>query len=108
MSASEPLETEPAQTDGDRSVEPKSDLEPEIAHLLSIDVADYSKLSNNEQIELLQELNQIVRSTECFRSAEASGKLNLVPTGDGRARLFFHSRKLRMRWGREISGALGD
>src|SRR5213082_4098189 len=65
-SASEPLETEPAQTDGDRSVEPKSDLEPEIAHLLSIDVVGYSKLSNNEQIDLLEDLNQIVRSTESF------------------------------------------
>src|SRR5882724_4421715 len=65
MSALEPLETEPAQTEEDRSVEPESYLEPEIAHLLLIDVAGYSKLSNNEQIELLQELNQIVRSTEC-------------------------------------------
>src|SRR5439155_2367611 len=75
ISALESLETEPEQTEEDRSVEPKSDLEPEIAHLLSIDVVGYSKLSNNEQIELLQELNQIVRSTECFRAAEASGKL---------------------------------
>src|SRR5260370_29162165 len=87
MSALELLETEPAQTDGDRSVEPKSDLEPEIAHLLSIDVSGYSKLSNNEQIELLQQLNQIVRSTDCFRSAEASGTLNRIPTRDGMALL---------------------
>src|SRR5438034_497134 len=108
MSASEPLETEPAQTDGDRSVEPKSDLEFEIAHLLSIDVAGYSKLSNNEQIELLQELNQIVRSTECFRSAEASGKLNRVPTGDGMALLFFRSPEEPVRCALEISGALRD
>jgi len=34
-------------------------------------VVGYSKLLVNEQIELLQELNQIVRNTECFRSAEA-------------------------------------
>src|SRR5437016_192435 len=108
MSASEPLETEPAQTEGDRSVEPKSDLEPEIAHLLSIDVAGYSKLSNNEQIELLQQLNQIVRSTECFRSAEASGKLNRVPTGDGMALLFFRSPEEPVRCALEISGALRD
>src|SRR5256884_6509866 len=108
ISASESLETEPAQTEGDRSVEPKSDLEPEIAHLLSIDVAGYSKLSNNEQIELLQELNQIVRSTECFRSAEASGKLNRVPTGDGMALLFFRSPEEPVRCALEISGALRD
>src|SRR5438034_1627116 len=108
ISALESIETEPAQTDGDRSVEPKSVLEPEIAHLLSIDVAGYSKLSNNEQIELLQELNQIVRSTECFRSAEASGKLNRVPTGDGMALLFFRSPEEPVRCALEISGALRD
>jgi len=82
ISALESLETEPAKTEGDRSMEPKSNLKAEIAQLLSIDLAGYSKFSNNEQIELLQELNQIVRSTESFRSAEASGKLNRVPTGD--------------------------
>src|SRR5881396_2940005 len=108
ISALESIETEPAQTDGDRSVEPKSVLEPEIAHLLLIDVAGYSKLSNNEQIELLQELNQIVRSTECFRSAEASGKLNRVPMGDGMALLFFHSPEEPVRCALEISRALQD
>src|SRR6266550_3458151 len=108
ISALESLETEPAQTEEDESVEPESDLEPEIAHLLSIDVAGYSKLSNNEQIELLQQLNQIVRSTECFRSAEASGKLNRVPTGDGMALLFSHSPEEPVRCALEISRALQD
>src|SRR5207249_3988882 len=108
ISALEPLETEPAQPEEDRFVEPKSDLEPEIAHLLSIDVAGYSKLSNNEQIELLQQLNQIVRSTECFRSAEARGKLIRVPTGDGMALLFFRSPEEPVRCALEVSGALRD
>src|SRR6478672_3940913 len=108
ISALQLLETEPAQTNGDRSVEPKSDLEPEIAHLLSIDVAGYSKLSNNEQIELLQELNQIVRSTECFRAAETTGKLNRVPTGDGMALFFFNSPEEPVRCALEISKALQD
>src|SRR6266508_4649268 len=108
ISALESLETEPAQTEEDKSVEPESDLEFEIAYLLSIDVAGYSKLSNNEQIELLQQLNQIVRSTECFRSAEASGKLNRVPTGDGMALLFFRSPEEPVRCALEISGALRD
>src|SRR6266496_3577313 len=108
ISALESLETEPAQTEEDKSVEPKSDLEFEIAHLLLIDVAGYSKLSNNEQIELLQQLNQIVRSTECFRSAEASGKLNRVQTGDGMALLFFRSPEEPVRCALEISRALQD
>src|SRR5438034_6648379 len=87
----ESLETEPAQTEEDKSVEPKSDLEFEIAHLLLIDVAGHSKLSKNDNNELMHQFNQIVRSTECFRAAEASGKLNRVPMGDGMALLFFDS-----------------
>jgi len=59
----------------DTAVESKPDLLLEIAHLLLIDVVGYSKLLVNEQIELLQELNQIVRGTECFRAAETKGKL---------------------------------
>ena len=75
----------------DTSAESKPDLPLEIAHLLLTDVVGFSKLLLNEQIELLQKLNQIVRGTESFRSAEASGKLNRVPTGDGMALLFFRN-----------------
>src|SRR5881398_2500382 len=56
ISALESLETEPAQTEEDKSAEPTPDLQLEIAHLLSIDMAGYSKLLINEQIELLQQL----------------------------------------------------
>jgi hypothetical protein len=75
----------------DTSAETGPDLPLEIAHLLLIDMVGYSNLLVNEQIELLQELNQIVRSTECFRAAERKGKLIRVSTGDGMALLFFHS-----------------
>jgi TolB-like protein/class 3 adenylate cyclase/Tfp pilus assembly protein PilF len=88
--------------------ETKPDLPLEIAHLLLIDVVGYSKLLVNEQIELLQELNQIVRNTECFRSAEASGKLNRVATGDGMALLFFRSPEEPARCALEISRTLQD
>jgi integral membrane sensor domain MASE1 len=82
ISALESVEAEPAQTEGDRFGEPKSDLKAEIAHILLIDVPCYSKLSNNEQIELMKELDQIVQSTECFRSAAAAGKLIRVAMRD--------------------------
>ena len=88
--------------------EPKPDLQLEIAHLLLIDVVGYSKLLVNEQIEMLQEFNQIVRETECFRAAEASGKLSRVPTGDGMALLFFRSPEEPARCALEISRALQD
>jgi TolB-like protein/tetratricopeptide (TPR) repeat protein/class 3 adenylate cyclase len=92
----------------DTSAEPKPDLPLEIAHLLLIDVVGYSKLLVNEQIELLQELNQIVRSTECFRAAETKGKLIRVSTGDGMALLFFHSPEEPVRCALEISRTLQE
>src|SRR5213594_1016867 len=92
----------------DRPAETTPDLKLEIAHLLLIDVVGYSKLLVNEQIELLQELNQIVRNTEGFRSAEASGKLNRVPMGDGMALLFFHSPEEPVRCALEISRTLQE
>jgi class 3 adenylate cyclase len=90
------------------SAEPPSDLKLEIAHVLSIDVVGYSKLLVNEQIEVLQELNQIVRGTECFHAAEASDKLVRVPTGDGMALLFYRSPEEPVRCALEISKTLQD
>src|SRR5436190_130807 len=92
----------------DTSAEPKPDLPLEIAHLLLIDVVGYSKLLVNEQIELLQDLNQIVWGTECFRAAETKGRLIRVSTGDGMALLFFHSPEEPVRCALEISKALQE
>jgi adenylate cyclase len=66
----------------------KSALRLEIAHVLFIDIVGYSKLLINEQRESLEELNQVVRSTESFRAGEAAGKLARLPTGDGMALVF--------------------
>jgi TolB-like protein/class 3 adenylate cyclase/Tfp pilus assembly protein PilF len=90
----------------DTSAGPTPDLQLQIAHVLLVDVVGYSKLLVNEQIELLQELNQIVRGTESFRAADASGKLIRVPTGDGMALLFFYSPEEPARCALEISKAL--
>jgi TolB-like protein/class 3 adenylate cyclase/Tfp pilus assembly protein PilF len=92
----------------DSPAEQTPDLQLEIAHLLLIDVVGYSKLLVNEQIELLQELKQIVRSTESFRAAEARDELIRVPTGDGMALVFFHSPEEPARCALEISKALQD
>ena len=88
------------------SAELSSDLQLEIAHLLLIDVVGYSKLLVNEQIELMQQLNRIVRETKCFRAAEAKDKLIRLPTGDGMALLFFESLEQPVRCALEISEKL--
>lgn len=90
------------------SVEATPDLQPEIAHILLIDVVGYSKLLVNEQVELLQELKQVVRATRAFREAESQGKLIRVPTGDGMALLFFHNLEEPVQCALEISRSLQD
>ena len=88
------------------SAEPKPDLPLEIAHLLLIDVVGYSKLLVNDQVESLQQLNRIVRSTDCFRAAEAKDKLIRLPTGDGMALLFFENLEQPAHCAMEIAQAL--
>src|SRR5438046_23398 len=86
----------------------KSDPQLEIAHVLFIDIVGSSKLLTNEQSELLQELNQIDRSTEQFRAAEASGKLIRVQTGDGLLLLVLDSTQEPVRCALEISRTLQE
>src|SRR5437016_3773282 len=88
------------------SAETKSDRQLEIAHVLFMDIVGYSKLLMNEQSEVLQQLNQIVRNTEQFRKAEAAGKLIRIPVGDGMALVFFDSPEAPVRAAVEISEAL--
>jgi hypothetical protein len=74
----------------------ESDLQFEIGHVLLIDVVGYSKLLVDEQIEFLEELNQIVGSTECFRAAETADNRHssLSTVADGRSSsLRFPSQK---------------
>src|SRR5438105_5793830 len=81
-------------------------LRLEIGHVLFIDIVSYSSLLISEQSELLGELNDAVRGTEHFRSAEAEGRLIRLPTGDGMALVFRNSPEEPVRCALEISEAL--
>ena len=86
--------------------EAETDFELEIAHVLFMDVVGYSKLLINEQRDVLDELNQIVRKTEQFRIAEVAGKLIRLPTGDGMALAFFTNPEAPVKCALEICDAL--
>ena len=77
--------------------ETRQDFHLEIAHVLFMDIVGYSKLLINEQAELLQELNRIVRNTNQFHNAEAAGELIRLPTGDGMALVFLRTAEMRDR-----------
>ena len=78
----------------------------EIAHVLFIDVVGHSALLINEQQQVQQDLNQVVRDTEQFRIAEAEGRLTRLPTGDGMALVFFTTPEAPVQCALEISEAL--
>src|SRR5437016_13823503 len=86
--------------------EQKAKRRLEIAHVLFMDIVDYSKRLTDEQTEALQELNQIVRNTEAAREAEAAGELTILPTGDGMALVFTGSVEEPVECALEISHAL--
>jgi TolB-like protein/class 3 adenylate cyclase/Tfp pilus assembly protein PilF len=78
----------------------------EIAHVLFIDIVGYSKLLIDDQHELQQQLNEIVRRTQQFRAAEAAGKLLRLPTGDGMALVFFTNPEAPVQCALEIGEAV--
>jgi TolB-like protein/Flp pilus assembly protein TadD len=83
--------------------EASSDSDLEIAHVLFMDIVGYSKLLTDQQRELLNELNKIVRETPQFKQAEAAGKLIRLPTGDGMALVFFTNPEAALKCAIEIN-----
>jgi TolB-like protein/Flp pilus assembly protein TadD len=84
----------------------KSDPHLAIGHVLFLDVVGYSRLLVNEQREVVQQLNQLVRKTAQFRKSESRGKLISIPSGDGMALVFFESPEEPVQCALEISRAL--
>src|SRR6266478_5674139 len=88
------------------SVEGKSELRLEIAHVLFMDVVGFSKLLINDQSEILEQLNRLVRETPHFREADAAVKLIRLATGDGMALVFSNSAEAPVECALEINKAL--
>jgi adenylate cyclase len=84
----------------------ESRLHLETAHILFLDVVGYSKLLVNEQREVLQQLNEVVRGSPQFRQSTAAGKLIRIATGDGMALVFFQSPEEPVHCAMEIAKAL--
>src|SRR5438876_3643627 len=88
------------------AAEVKKEIQLEIAHVLFIDIVGYSKLSINEQRAVVDELTTIVRGSDQYQKAEATGRLIKIPAGDGMALVFYTSQEAPAQCAIEISGAL--
>src|SRR5438067_11905 len=83
-----------------------SDPKLEIAHVLTLDLVEYSTLLITDQTRVTADLNKIVRNTPRFLKAEAEGKLIRIPTGDGMALVFFNNPEAPLECAMEIAAAL--
>jgi TolB-like protein len=86
--------------------ESTSPLELEIAHILFVDLVGYSKLLIDDQREIQQQLNDVVRHAEEVRTAEGQNKLVRLPTGDGMALVFYSTQEAPARCALQIAQAL--
>ena len=89
------------------ATEVKPKLQVEIGHVLFMDVVGYSKLSVDEQHDIQQRLNEIVRGTERYR-VTPEDKVTALPTGDGMALVFFTSPEAPVECAIEVSTELKD
>src|SRR5437879_6461511 len=90
------------------SAEVKKEIQLEIAHVLFMDIVGYSKLSINEQRAVVDELTEVVPSSDQYQKAEAASRLIKIPTGDGMALVFYTSPEAPAQCALEISRALKE
>jgi len=71
--------------------DPKESPQPEIAHVLFMDVVGYGKLKMREQLAINSQLTEMVRNTSEYRRDKETKSCICRPTGDGMAVVFFSS-----------------
>jgi len=86
----------------------KKEIQLEIAHVLFTDIVGYSKLSINQQRAVVDELTEVVRSSDQYQKAEAADRLIKIPTGDGMALVFYTSPEAPAQCSIEISRILKE
>jgi class 3 adenylate cyclase len=88
------------------ATEIKREVKLEIVHVLFLDIVGYSKALTDEQQELVDRLNEAVRSSDEFQKAAAADRLIKIPTGDGMALIFYNSPEQPVNCALQISRAL--
>lgn len=82
--------------------------EPEVAHVLFLDLVGYSKLPMRHQVEVLHQLKEIVGGLESVRRNRKNSRLTILPTGDGMALVFFGGATPHVDAAKELHQALID
>jgi class 3 adenylate cyclase/tetratricopeptide (TPR) repeat protein len=86
--------------------EPSTTPPLEIAHVLFMDIVEYSQLHMDRQHQALRELQATIRNTSEFARAQAADQLIRLPTGDGMALVFFGDPEAPVRCAIELTKIL--
>jgi len=78
----------------------------EMAHVLFMDVVEYSRMATDVQRSAIEVLQGLVRDSPEFQRATAAGRLVRLPTGDGMALVFFQDPSSPVQCALELSEAL--
>ena len=78
----------------------------ETAHVLFMDLVEYSEKSMEEQPRLIGQLQVLLRGTEELRRAQACDEVICLPTGDGMALVFFRDSEAPARCAVEVARTL--
>lgn len=84
----------------------KSLGDPEVGHVLFLDIVGYSKLSLDDQAFAIERLEDLVKETEAFRRSKHTRSLISLATGDGMALVFFGGVRPHLDCAIEVSGKL--
>src|SRR5438105_11356517 len=84
----------------------KKEVTLQLLHVRFLDIVGYSKRLTDEQQALIDQLNQVVRSSAVFQKAEGADRLIKIPTGDGMALIFYNSPEQPVECALEISREL--
>src|SRR6266581_3924920 len=77
-----------------------------LAHVLFMDIVDYSRLPTAQQPKVVQRLQEIVLGTAEVTRAQATDQIINIATGDGMALVFFNDPMAPVQCAMEISRAL--
>jgi hypothetical protein len=78
----------------------------QIAHVLFLDIVEFSVLDLSDQAHCLDRLNAITAATPTYGYCRQRGDLLVIPTGDGMALVFLHDLAAPDRCALEVSRGL--
>jgi serine/threonine protein kinase len=88
------------------SYQPLEEMKPQLAHILFMDIVEYSKRPMSQQRQIINQLQDIVRNAPAIKQARETNQVIILHTGDGMALSFFGEPLVSLECAKEIAKAM--